>query len=266
MQIIFQSPIPSLPRLLAVPDMKPRLSVLLPVLLCALFQPATGQKNHRYPLQKAGDIDTLFYLRPLTGIVYVGDDGKKSYDPAVNDRAQNKLQAVMDSLATYTKLGSAIAVTPEPEERIAAELTPLFDAARKKPARYHELAVPPVTDSVLTASGKRFVMLVALRGMTRSQESYRHGARRSVISLGIGGFMVPVASVGPGGIKAPISNQNFARFAKMDVMIIDVPKHYIYYSRFSPEMDGEPANRQNITEMYRRALGRIFWPGSAVNY
>lgn len=243
--------------------MKSCLFVLL-VLIC-VSQPAAGQK-HRYPLQKAEDIDTLFYLPPLTGIVYVGDDGKKSYDPAVNDRAQAKLQAVMDSLATHTKLGTAIAVTPEQEERIAVELTTLFDAARKKPARYHELAVPPVTDSVLTASGKRFVMLVALRGTTRSQESYRRVPRRSVISLGIGGFMVPVASVGPGGIKAPIPDQNFVRFAKMDVMIVDVPKHYIYYSRFSPEIYVEPNNRQNITEMYRRALGRIFWPGSSVNY
>jgi hypothetical protein len=247
--------------------MKPCLTIPLLVLICALAQPAAGQKN-RYPLQKAEDIDTLFYLPPLTGILYVAEGGTKSLDPAVNDNAQATLLDVMDSLASHTKLGSAIAVTPEQQERIAGELTTLFDAARKKHTRYHELAVPPLTDSVLTASGKRYVMLVALRGTTLSKEAYLRTTRRSVISLGIGGFMIPVASVGPGGIQAPIPNPNqgLVRFAKMDVMIIDVPKHYIYFSRFSPELFKEPVNRQNIAEMYQRSLGRIFWPGNAVNY
>lgn len=158
-------------------------TLLFIVLLLLPFHLLAGGRS-RAP--KIADIDTLHYIDPFSHISLVSVGSEEEFNDSLTQINRMLQEETLQKYRSSMKLAATPLTTDSVlQQRILKELLSLHKFKRNwKTLTYNEVAPTLAFDSLMEASGRRYLLFVADVGYLRTKENFKKERRRSA-ALGL---------------------------------------------------------------------------------
>ena len=233
-----------------------RLLLLAVTIIIAV--PARAGKKHLATHARAKDIDTLYFIEPVTLIAKITDANTAVYNDTISRIACGIQTNVLHHYGDKMRLADEIDISDKNlKTRVRKEIAMLLQRANNK-EYFEDTTYHSVIDSIMDATGRRFVLIELNDGFVRSKDNYKQQRRQNNWNIGIR------AMTGLAGMqlidRAPSAD---LISSGISVMIIDAKENRTYYyndDRSTYRKDEyNPVNEGSQLTEFKLLFDGFFW-------
>lgn len=218
--------------------MKPFRALFLALLLPLLF----GCASQRYMSGISSEqLGSIALVQPNSHQSYIDRDGTMAYNDSLSWRSVDLLTEQL--MQSHLRIPKWIATTDYEIEEVWAFMDAMAD---QKTSRLADLPTSAPIDSLLTAHGYRYGLLVCSNGFSRHNRNYGLSVATGVIV----GVLTAVLTLGT-YVYMPLPNKGSSHIY---AAIVDAEEHRIvFYNRNTPD-EAEPLNPKTL----RKQINTLF--------
>ncbi|MDR1762473.1 MAG: hypothetical protein LBR64_00755 [Dysgonamonadaceae bacterium] len=201
---------------------------------------------------KPVEITDMLKIEPFAYISLIKKGNQGEYSDSVSSISKSALNESVEIFRERLHLasGEAVVIDSIDREMLENELHFLILSADRN-RNIKNLPVTPVIDSLLTANGKRFGLIIVQSGFTRAKGNYN-----SQVAKGIGiGILTGILTMGTAAVyQAPVKS-----ISTLYAMIIDNQNKSVAFYNKSVLQGKEPTNKENIIKQLEKVFEKYFW-------
>lgn len=222
-----------------------KLYKLLLTLIGLIILVACNTTKIRTSKVKPAEITDLQQFEPLSYITLIEAGNRGKYNDTISQQAAQLLTKVTNKFRGQLHITDEITVQDTLlKSKIEKEINYLIIFASTKQG-FDSLKITPILDSLLELNGKRFGLVTASSGFTRTKENYIDQKIKSTgIAIGTLGMVVPVT------IKAN---------STIYTLIIDAQQNNVAFFRKTFNQEREPLDEKILTEQLQLLFKGYFY-------
>ena len=199
---------------------------------------------------KPHEIIEMLKIQPFSYISLVEQGSQGVFNDSISNEAQIVLNETLESFRGRIRLAPIDMILTDSAELswLEKEIEYLIISAERN-RNVKNIAIPPFIESLLTASGQRFGLIIVQHGFTRTRGNY---AGQIAKQIGIGiltGLLTGVAHV-----QTPMKSGS-----TLYAIIVDNQNKNIAFYNKSFIQNREPTDEATITRHLNEVFRRYFW-------
>lgn len=212
----------------------------------AIFSASCAPSKFLTSVQPA-EIQEMLKIEPISHISLI----EKGNEPAYNDSISKSAEIILNE--SLAGLGEKLHLCPEEQKTadslerkaLKEEIDLLFISVEQDKKKKNTTPITPLIDSILTTNNKRFGLIIAQEGFTRSKRNYRGQIAKG---LGIGVLTLGMFYTVP-----------YKANSMIYALIVDNKDKNVTFFNRSFILDQEPTKRENIDKQLRKIFENHLW-------